>query len=151
MPRLLALLVCEKVINDQQSVPSLIGVFQRINIPRTAAAMPPNAVNPMKWAIFTMWEHAPEEIGNEFVQRLQITKPNGEKFVDANLKFKPSDSELPQSKNTVEIFGIPVDREGDFFVRVWIEGYDSNHGDTRFNVKYHMKEDNESTNPKLPN
>lgn len=103
----------------------------------------------MKWVIFAMWEHAPDELDKQFVQRTQATKPNGEKFIDATQPFMLKDKELPQSKNSAEIFGVPVDQEGDVVIRVWIEGQDEGAGEIRFNVKYQAKGSNEpiSTKP----
>ena len=149
MPKLLAVLVCEKVIVDQQQVPSLIGVFQRINVQLLDAPLPENAVTPMKWAVFALWEHTKDEQGKTFIQRLQVLKPDGSTFIDNSQPFQVRDPDFLQSKNTAEIFGIPADKEGEIKVRVWIEGEEERGGGYSYSVKHQPKENHgKSSNAK---
>ena len=45
MPKLLALIVCERVIIDKQEMASFINVFQKMNIQLSGAPLPERAVH----------------------------------------------------------------------------------------------------------
>lgn len=137
MPKLLVLAACERVLVDQvASLPSLINIFQRMNIQLQDAPLPENAVSPARWAIFALWQHTPEENGIEFTQRIEVLNPIGEKFAEAKTVFKIAEAEDLQSKNHIEMFGLPINNEGFIKVRVWLEGYADTTGEYQFLIKY---------------
>jgi len=84
MPHLSIFAACEKVIIDQAGVASLITLFGKITIslPPEALEMPPNAVTPREWTIYSLWEWDPEDQGKRFSQHLEIRWPNGTVLVE---------------------------------------------------------------------
>jgi hypothetical protein len=136
VPKLLILAACEKVIIDRAQVPSLIGIFQGINIQLTGEPMPAKALSQMRWAVFTDWETGPEEIGTEFTQHLEIITPSGEIFVTGMAKFTVTDPSDFHSKVGFDLVSIPVHEEGFFKVRVWLDSDSENRAEYRFYVKH---------------
>lgn len=123
MPKLMALLACEKVIIDRNSnTPSVISIFQHMNVPVADAPLPEGALAPTKWAIFTLWQHQESERNVDYIQHLQILAPSGETFSEVTASMKITEPDDLQSKNITEIFGIPISREGTMQIRVWLEG-----------------------------
>jgi hypothetical protein len=137
MPKLMMLAACERVIVDRvTSLPSLINIFQRMDIQRQDAPLPENAVAPTRWAIFTLWQHSPEEKGIEYTQRTEIICPSGMKFSEATSKFRISETDDLQSKNHIDMFGLPIGTEGFLKVRVWLEGIADATGEYQFRIKF---------------
>lgn len=127
MPRLLGLMACEKVIVDLNTkIPSLIGIFQRMNVQvQENVPIPENALSPVRWYVFALWQFHPSEVNKNFVQQLRITAPNGSIFSGTASHFKTIDPNELQARNVVEIFGLPVFKEGVATIRVWLEGMES--------------------------
>ncbi len=147
MPKLKILTVCEKVIIDQQTIPSLIGIFQRVNVSLQDAPLPDNALSPMRWSIFTLWEHVPEEKDIEYIQRTEVFTPKGVKYTEATAKFmitKPGDL---QSKNQIDIFGLPISIEGYMRITVRLEGIEGSESDYQFAITHIPKEKNAQATP----
>jgi len=63
MPKLIMFTACEKVIIDRRELPSLINIFQRMQIQLLDAPMPENAVSPVRWDVFSLWQHTKDEVG----------------------------------------------------------------------------------------
>jgi hypothetical protein len=146
MPRLTILTACERVLIDRaSSLPTLVNIFQRMNIQLQDAPLAENAVAASKWAIFALWVHTPEERDVEFTQRTEIIGPSGTKFAEAVTKFRTSDADDLQSKNHIDILGLPINAEGFIKVRVWLEGIADTTGEYQFAVKYLPKEQNEQS------
>jgi hypothetical protein len=141
MPKLVILAACERVIVDRiASLPSLINIFQRMNIQLQDAPLPENAISPSRWAIFALWQHTLEERGVVFTQRTEVISPTDQKFAEASTQFSVTEADDLQSKNHLELFGLPINDEGYIKVRVWLEGYADSTGEYRFLVKYLPKE-----------
>ncbi|MGA9668030.1 MAG: hypothetical protein WBQ94_02415 [Terracidiphilus sp.] len=137
MPKLTILAACERVIVDKEaSLPSLINIFQRMNVQLQDAPLPENAVSPTRWSVFTLWQHIPEERGVEYTQRIEVISPSGDKFVEASTAFKITEADDLQTKNHIDIFGIPINAEGFLKIRVWLEGIADTTGEYQFLVKY---------------
>jgi hypothetical protein len=137
MPKLMILAACERVLIDRvASLPSLINIFQRMNIQIQDAPLPENAVSATRWAIFTLWQHSPEEKGIEFTQRTEVIGPSGVKFAEMTTKFKITENDDLQSKNQIELVGLPISTEGFLKVRVWLEGIADTTGEYQFLIKY---------------
>jgi hypothetical protein len=140
MPKLTILAACERVIIEREaSLPSLISIFQRMNVQIQDAPLPENALSPTRWAIFTLWQHTPGERGVEYTQRTEVIAPSGDKFVEASTVFKITEADDLQSKNHIDIFGIPINIEGFLKVRVWLEGIADTTGEYQFLVKHMPK------------
>jgi hypothetical protein len=150
MPQLKIIAACEKVIFDMNTrVPSLIGIFQGMNVPIADAPLPEKAVAPIKWAVFTLWQHTEAELNIEFTQQLRIIDPTGQIFAEGNAKLKITDLFDSQTKNSVEIFGLPVSNEGTLKILVWIDGIETSHNEYQFFIRHmrsqsheQIKEDN---------
>ena len=135
MPKLRMLVACEKVIMDATSqVPSLIGIFQGMNVPITDAPLPENPVSPIKWAFFTIWQHTPDEKGTEYIQRMEVITPSGIPFGKGEARFKVDDD--LQSKTSTDLFGLPIGEEGNITIRVWLEGIENASGEYQFWIKH---------------
>ena len=140
MPKLTILAACERVIIDRvASLPSLISVFQRMNVQVQDAPLPENALSPTRWAVFTLWQHTPDERDIEYTQRTEVIAPSGDKFIEATTVFKITEADDLQSKNHLDIFGIPINTEGFLKVRVWLEGIADATGEYQFLVKHMPK------------
>jgi len=114
-----------------------------MNIKLQDAPLPENAISPARWAVFTLWQHTPEEKDIEFVQRTEVLSPSGEKFAEITTTFKITENEDLQSKNHVEILGLPIGTEGFLKIRVWLEGVADTTGEYQFLIKYLPKEKHE--------
>ena len=88
MPKLKAVLACEKVIFDQEGPVSLINIFQRMNIQLTGVPLPEKAISPIMWNIFVLWESDPLPVGQEFNQVISVKAPDGEIFLLWENAFK---------------------------------------------------------------
>lgn len=142
MPKLLALLVCERVIIDRQGMPSLINVFQKMNIQLADAPLPEKAVSPGRWAVFSLWQHEESEKEKPFTQILEVIVPSGEMFVTSEQEFKTVGPEDTQSKISIEFGSLPIWQEGIIQVRVALKGSDEPAHVYKFEVKYLPKETN---------
>jgi hypothetical protein len=148
MPKLTILAACERVIIEREaSLPSLISIFQRMNVQIQDAPLPDNALSPTRWAVFTLWQHTPEERGVAYTQRTEIISPSGEKFAEVTTPFKITEADDLQSKNHLDVFGIPINVEGFIKVRVWLEGVADATGEYQFLVKHVPKAKQESPAP----
>jgi len=145
MPKLTILTACERVIIDRAtSLPSLINIFQRMNIQLQDAPLAENAVSATRWSVFSLWVHTPEERDVEYTQRVEILSPSGVKFADGSTKFKISEIDDLQSKNHMDILGLPINPEGFVKIRVWLEGVADTTGEYQFLVKHIPKVKNEA-------
>jgi len=140
VPKLLALLVCERVIIDRQDMPSLINVFQKMNVPLTDAPLPERAVSPARWSVFTLWQHEESEVEKAFTQLLEVVLPDGEVFLKAEQEFKASTPEDLQSKITMEFGTLPIWQEGFIDVRVSLKDSNEPGQVYKFAVKHIRKE-----------
>jgi hypothetical protein len=150
MPKLLVFAVCEKVIIDHRQVPSLISIFQRMEILLQDAPLPENALSPTSWNVFCLWQHAPDEIGVEFSQRVEVFVPNGQMFVYSEAKFKVTEERDLQSKNTFQFFGIPINDEGFIRVTSTLNGDPDTLAEYQFFVQHQPKEKNDQATSAIP-
>ena len=151
MPTLTVLAACERVIIDRGGLPSLINVFQRMNV-QVVQPLQADSVIPNLWAVFVIWEIPESELNIEYTQHLEVIAPDGKAFLAGSTKFKMTDIEDHQSKNSVNIAGVPVWAEGLVAVNVWLEGFERDRHSYHFRVKYLAADDVASVvNPPLPN
>lgn len=120
-----ALLVCDRVIIDKNGAHSLINVMTMAAIsaeagnPPVPVALPPTAVSPQPWWIFTQWMISSADVGKEFVQHYQVLWPNGEKFAESKLPFVQQNDKPQQT--TFFIYGLPVGQKGFIKIFTWLE------------------------------
>src|ERR1035438_9786942 len=81
--RLLLVTPCQLAIQDPVSGQSLIAVFHdiKIKIAENAPELPPNAIIPKEWSIFSKFTMEPDEEGKDYSLNTNIYWPNGEQFV----------------------------------------------------------------------
>jgi len=58
------------------------------------------------------------------------------KFSEATSKFRISETDDLQSKNHIDMFGLPIGTEGFLKVRVWLEGIADATGEYQFRIKF---------------
>ncbi len=120
MPELNVLCACDRVIIDGKGIPSLINLFQRLDLQLQDTPLPENAVAPARWFIYSQWQLAPDEVGKDFVQHTKVLKPDGTDFHEATQPFRvDSDIDL-QVRTYVEFNGMPVGQEGRIRVLTWL-------------------------------
>jgi hypothetical protein len=121
MPVLNVLCTCERVIIDAKGIPSLISLFQRMDLQLTDTPFPEDAVAPARWVVFSMWQLSPEEVGREFIQHTKIIRPNGVVMHEATQPFRvQSDSDL-HIRTYMELNGMFIGQEGFYRIQVWLE------------------------------
>jgi len=123
MPKLISLLVCEKIIVSKDEAPTLVNVVQNIKatlVGPQVAEVPRDAVAPLAWAIFSIWEADESDIGKEFHQKNQIIMPDGtpNPAVQGDLPFT---FKKGLNFNYINIYGFPVGLEGVLRIRVSLE------------------------------
>jgi hypothetical protein len=111
-----------------------------MNIQLQDAPLPEDAISPARWAIFALWQLTPEERDVEFTQRTEIISPSGVKFAEATSKFKITEIDDLQSKNQIDLFGLPISVEGFLKIRVWLENIADASGEYQFLIKHVPKE-----------
>ena len=118
--RLQLFTACEKVLLNETRLPSLIVLLQELQahvVPMQD--LPKDAVVPKEWALIGMWLPTPDDVGKEFVQRFDITWPDGSHFMDYRLPFKVNNTS--PATNYVNIVGIPIGQVGAVTLRSWVE------------------------------
>lgn len=138
MPNLNVLTVCERIIIDAKGIPSLISLFQRMEmlVPEITSPFPTDAVAPGKWVVFCVWQLSPDEAGKDFVQRSKVTRPDGVVFAEFTQPFRVEAGPDMQAKTYVEIVGIPVGLEGPVKITTWLEGMEEVVHECHFIVQF---------------
>ncbi len=143
MPKLTVFAACERVIVDRVGLPSLINIFQRMNV-KLVDPVPEDAIIPNQWAVFVLWQHSDSELNVEFTQHLEIVAPDGKIFLTGKTTFKITEVDDRQSKNHIIVNGLPVWAEGFISLNVWLEGAEDTKHSYLFFVK-HLPHDNETS------
>jgi hypothetical protein len=116
MPKLLFFIACEKVlIGEEDKVPSLISIFNKIQVPGNLQDQ--NAQAGIQWSLVSSWIRFPEDIGKSYEQRTRVIFPDGKESGEAIIPFQFSDK---NHRNTVRIFGFPIFQEGIHIARLSI-------------------------------
>jgi hypothetical protein len=125
MPRLVTLLPCEKVIVDREGVPSLVALFENLNITpsedENIATVPKETITYQHWAVFSEWEITPDELAlKEADQVLEMHYPDGSAVpIRGRIQFLFENAGI--TRNHQNIVGFPVGQEGTYSIRVWLE------------------------------
>ena len=136
MPKLLALIVCERVIIDKQEMASFINVFQKMNIQLSGAPLPERAVSPARWNVVSIWQHEEFERNTPFTQAMEVITPNGEVFATSENEFKVTEPDDLHSKLSIEFNTLPIWHEGFVQVRVSLKDSDEPPHVYKFAVKH---------------
>ena len=123
MPRLGSLLICEKIIIDQQQKPTLISVFQSISalVPE-GQAIPKDTIAGTTWSIFCEWFFAEDELTKSFDQVVEVLLPDGSpSAIKGRLTFKEISKDGQGTRAYVNMFGMPIAQAGFLDIRVWLE------------------------------
>lgn len=114
--------VCEKVVIDSKGLASLISLFTHVDAQMVSGSepMPPNAIIPMTWFVFTSWEQEPEDADKEFTEIVQILYPDNSLFQEHSFKFKP-ESGRTHHQAVLNFLGFPIGQEGAYQVRMRLE------------------------------
>jgi hypothetical protein len=125
MPRLITLLPCERVIVSREGIPSLISLFEDLNIApsegESIVEVPKETITFQHWAVFCEWEIGDDELDlKKADQILEMQYPDGSIApIKGRLPF-----DLPRAgtfRNHQDIYGFPVGQEGAYTIRVWLE------------------------------
>jgi hypothetical protein len=123
-----AVVACEKIIIDKEGAHSIINVMLNAQIflqktePGKApegVPLPSNAIAPIVWWVYTVWNPSIEDAGKTFEQVYQAYWPNGDKFMESRLPFTLKDDAPMQT--TFHIGGFPAGQEGKVQVLTWLD------------------------------
>ncbi len=81
---------CQLVLRDAEYGHSLVAVFHELRLqfpPETV--IPPNAVIPREWSVFSKWELEEDEEGKDYTSATEIFWPDGTPFLKTELKASP--------------------------------------------------------------
>jgi hypothetical protein len=112
---------CEKVLFEQDDVASLVRLFSKVILKvANEAEIPPNAVAPKEWAIYSAWDaDSGDEVG-ETLLCIEILYPDGSLFGErARIKMNVGEGRRSQVK--ADILGFPIGQKGAYNVRAWVE------------------------------
>src|SRR6266567_4409707 len=112
MLKLYVCVACEKVIIDQDGVPSLIGLFNKLSLtPPKDQEIPKNAVAPKEWAVFSAWDTDPGDELKEHIFCIQMFYPDKTQFGEVfKNKMKVELNKRSQVKTVIP--GFPVGQPG---------------------------------------
>src|SRR5579864_4084683 len=122
MLRLSVCVVCEKVVFSQEHVASLINLFTKIGIalPAGAPEIPPNAVTPKEWAVFSSWDTEPGDELKEYLLCTQVLYPDNSPFGEVS-KIKMNIERNNRSQVATQVAGFPIGQIGFYTIKVWVE------------------------------
>jgi hypothetical protein len=125
-----AFCACNKVVIDKDGAHSLIEIMLNAEIHPTLitqekteegipTSIPPNAVAPTQWWLYTQWEPTLTDVGKDFEQVFQVYWPNGDKFAENRLPFNLKDERMTQT--SFSYVGFPVGQEGRLRLLTWLD------------------------------
>ena len=124
MPHLSIFTVCDRIIIDQAGIATLIGLFGTVTInrpePVVTIEMPPNAVAPKEWAIFTRWDWDRGDEGKKFFQHLSVMWPGGTVFFEQTMEIvRVPDKRVSQL--ATPLLGLPIGEPGMISVNIQLK------------------------------
>jgi hypothetical protein len=114
---------CEKVIFSNETLnASLINLFtkMRISIPEEAPDIPPNAVVPKEWAVFSSWDTEPGDELKQYFLCVQTFYPDKTPS-GAIARSRINIERGKRAQINTQILGFPIGQSGAYTVRTWIE------------------------------
>jgi hypothetical protein len=136
MPVLNALCTCERIIIDTKGIPSLISVFQRMDLQLTEPTVAEDLVAPARWVVFCLWQLSPDEAGVEFVQHTRILRPNGVLFHETQQSFRLQGDSDFHVRTFIEMNGMIVGQEGTYRIQVWLGGREGDVRENTFSIRH---------------
>jgi hypothetical protein len=126
MPRLGALLVCERIIIDQQNKPTLISLFQSLSaLVAEGQPAPTDMIAGVAWSVFSEWFFTDEELSSPFDQVLEVLLPDGTPSpIRGRVTIKEKSKHDQGTRVYVTTFGMPMGQTGFLKVNVWLESGD---------------------------
>jgi hypothetical protein len=128
-----ALLACERVVVDKDGAHSLINVMVSAGVklqetppgePPRDVSIPPKAVVPNQWWIYTQWEPTTDDIGRTFNQVYEVYWPDGQRLDTPKMKLEFMQPDIKMQQTTFYIGGFPVGQEGRLRIVTWLEAPD---------------------------
>jgi hypothetical protein len=112
---------CEKVIVAQDGVASLIALFSKIILTVPAGTeIPPNAVAPKEWAVFSIWDPEPGDERRNYFLCTQILYPDESQFGQIT-RSKFNIEVNKRSQMTLQVQGFPIGQTGEYTILSWVE------------------------------
>ena len=116
-----ACVACERVILAKDDVPSLISLFTKMVVEApTGVEIPPDAVAPKEWAIFSAWIGEPGDENIEYILHTQLLRPDQTQFGEV-LKMKIPIERGKRSQMHVRFNAFPLGQLGNYTVHSWVE------------------------------
>jgi len=113
MPHLYIFAICNEIILDKNDMASLIALFNEIEVSIPGGTeVPPNAVVPKEWSLYTSWRQEPEDAGKQYRQIVEIFYPDGTLFTKAaqiDFTFEPG---KPYFHTSAKANGFPIGQTG---------------------------------------
>jgi hypothetical protein len=98
-------------------------IHAQLNVPTgsppQSVELPPDAVAPAQWWIYTQWEPSADDVGKSFDQKYEVYWPDGTRLVEGSLSFVQTNDRLSQS--TYYVGGFPVGQTGKVKIVTWLE------------------------------
>lgn len=111
-------------IPDPTGPTSLISLFSKLYVQANATGsgetIPPNAVIPREWAIYTEWDTEPGDETKHYELCAQLLYPDGT-FFGEQVKYPVNVSLHRRSQVIVKVGAFPIGQAGIYTARVWIE------------------------------
>jgi len=123
MPHLGSFLVCEKIILDQQSKPTLITLFQGlIALVPEGQEVPKDTITGTPWSVFCEWFFDDSELDKRFEQVIEVVMPDGTPTpIRGRLPLKEVAKDRQGTRAYISLFGMPISQTGFLSVNVWLE------------------------------
>lgn len=111
MPKILLFAACEKIIIDgKSSTPSLISIFENLEIGLAGdMEIPADTTIPTQWDVLSMWLRTPDDMEQQFEQRIHLVLPDGKEAAEAIMPFAMLNS---RQNNVANVTGFPVGQKG---------------------------------------
>lgn len=125
MAKILTILPCEKVIVGRDNLPSLISLFEHINIAlsegQNVGEVPKETITYQRWAVFSEWEIEAKEVKLKNAEQvLELEYPDGSAApLQGRIPFEWQVAGVV--RNHQEIYGFPIGQEGWYIIRIWLE------------------------------
>lgn len=136
MPKLLALIACEKVIVERSGSMSAISMLDHIYLPIVGAPPLENTVIGYRWAVLAIWQKTPGERDINYTPQIKITGPDGNNFGNPATKVLVKGGDDLKHKVYMELTTLHVGREGSVKVLVWLEEDRAASGEYEFFIKH---------------
>lgn len=107
---------------SKEAVPTLVSLFSKITIQpiQDVSEVPPNAVIPSQWAVFSMWDIEPGDELKDYVICTQLFYPDKSPYGNT-ARIKLVMEPKKRSQSIMAFNGFPVGQIGSYTIHTWIE------------------------------